>query len=181
MPGAQTALLSISHFDYLSSVQILGEVWVLPESPRFLVRSGKMEKARQSIRRLKIYKDPSDIDALVRQLQTEMEQTRFVESQRSVERGDAVAIPSSSRGFFETAFRVCLPFLPARLSRWRDLGVDKRERRALMRSALRLLVFAEAASLSKAASPAPTPGSHRRGLCSRAEYDGRKLSSIFCT
>lgn len=92
------------------SLQILGEVWVLPESPRYLVRSGNLEKARQSIRRLKIYKDPADVETLVRQLQAEVEQNRFLNSQNSVERGTAADSSSATSGAFQSVLRV-RPFL----------------------------------------------------------------------
>ena len=53
-------------------MQIVGEVWVLPESPRFLVSRGDYVEARKSLERLSEKTDkPVDVDALVQILQIE--------------------------------------------------------------------------------------------------------------
>ena len=47
-------------------MQIVGEVWVLPESPRFLVSRGDYVEARKSLERLSEKTDkPVDVHALV--------------------------------------------------------------------------------------------------------------------
>lgn len=54
----------------------MGEIWILPESPRFLVRQGRIGDARESIRRLGNITDPAEVALFIHQVQLEMEDER---------------------------------------------------------------------------------------------------------
>lgn len=61
----------------IAAAQILGELWILPESPRFLVRKGRLADARESIRKLGNLTEETEINEFIQQLKQEMEDEKY--------------------------------------------------------------------------------------------------------
>lgn len=73
----------------------MGELWVLPESPRFLVRRGRLADAKESIRKLGNLSDPEEIAKFIQQLQQEMQDEKYEALRQQVEMGAHGIAPNS--------------------------------------------------------------------------------------